>query len=285
MSKRRILTVLLTASAVWLPAALRADDGETVRPVFSAYTLEAGSAHIADTYLTPLKYNGQHFGIDYQRWQAMKFDPQRWVMQLDMRLTLNHTVNPAGNATMWDAMLEFRWGMMRRWRLPQGFSAGIGGSASINGGALYLGRNGNNPVSAKAAFTVNATGYAAWNGTVLGRPLTLRYQPVLPVAGVFFSPDYGELYYEIYLGNHSGLAHFAWWGNYFMLDNHLTADLSLGATSLRLGYSGRIFSSKVNDIVTHVFTHAFVVGISGEWMSLNPRKGISADARIISATY
>lgn len=81
MSKRRILTVLLTASAVWLPAALRADDGETVRPVFSAYTLEAGSAHIADTYLTPLKYNGQHFGIDYQRWQAMKFDPQRWVMQ------------------------------------------------------------------------------------------------------------------------------------------------------------------------------------------------------------
>ena len=120
---------------------------------------------------------------------------------------------------------------------------------------------------------------------MLGRPLTLRYQPVLPVAGVFFSPDYGELYYEIYLGNHSGLAHFAWWGNYFMLDNHLTADLSLGATSLRLGYSGRIFSSKVNDIVTHVFTHAFVVGISGEWMSLNPRKGISADARIISATY
>ena len=118
MSKRRILTVLLTASAVWLPAALRADDGETVRPVFSAYTLEAGSAHIADTYLTPLKYNGQHFGIDYQRWQAMKFDPQRWVMQLDTRLTLNHTVNPAGNATMWDAMLEFRWGMMRRWRLP-----------------------------------------------------------------------------------------------------------------------------------------------------------------------
>ena len=120
MSKRRILTVLLTASAVWLPAALRADDGETVRPVFSAYTLEAGSAHIADTYLTPLKYNGQHFGIDYQRWQAMKFDPQRWVMQLDTRLTLNHTVNPAGNATMWDAMLEFRWGMMRRWRVPHG---------------------------------------------------------------------------------------------------------------------------------------------------------------------
>ena len=118
MSKRRILTVLLTASAVWLPAALRADDGETVRPVFSAYTLEAGSAQIADTYLTPLKYNGQHFGIDYQRWQAMKFDPQRWVMQLDTRLTLNHTVNPAGNATMWDAMLEFRWAFPRASAAP-----------------------------------------------------------------------------------------------------------------------------------------------------------------------
>lgn len=140
----------------------------------------------------------------------MKFNPDNWVMRLDTRLGLNHTVNPAGNATMWDMMLEFNWGMMRRWRLPSGFSAGAGASATIYGGALYLARNGNNPVSAKAAFTVNATGYVAWNGTLLNRPLTLRYQPTLPLSGVFFSPDYGELYYEIYLGNHSGLAHYAW---------------------------------------------------------------------------
>lgn len=282
MLKRLLLSVLIIAAAT----SARADNpDEIVRPVFSAYTLEIGAARVADTYLTPLKYSGQHFGLDYQRWQAMKFNPERWVMQLDTRLGLNHTVNPAGNATMWDLMLEFRWGMMHRWRLPSGFSIGAGGSAMLSGGALYLGRNGNNPVSAKAAFTFNATGYVAWNGTLFHRPLTLRYQPTLPVVGAFFSPDYGELYYEIYLGNHSGLAHCAWWGNYFMLDNLLTADLSLGATSVRLGYSGRIFSSKVNHIVTNIFTHALVVGISGEWLSINPRKGVSPAARIISATY
>ncbi|WP_438589419.1 hypothetical protein [Duncaniella dubosii] len=31
-----------------------------------------------------------------------------------------------------------------------------------------------------------------------------------------------------------GTRHAAWWGNYFKLDNQLTADLHLGSTNLRL---------------------------------------------------
>ncbi len=81
-----------------------------------------------------------------------------------------------------------------------------------------------------------ATGYVCWSGSLGRLPLSLRYQPVLPVVGAFFAPDYGELYYEIYLGNHSGLAHCGWWGNYFALENLLTADLRLGSTTLRIGY-------------------------------------------------
>jgi hypothetical protein len=108
---------------------------------------------------------------------------------------------------------------------------------------------------------------------------------MLPVTGAFFSPDYGELYYEIYLGNHSGLAHAAWFGNYFRLDNLLTADLRLGSTNLRLGYRADVMSTKVNNIVTRRVTHSFVIGVSGEWLSL-PRSGrISDNAKIISALY
>ncbi len=256
-----------------------------LRPVFAAYTAEAGSSHLADTYLTPLRYTGWHAGIDYARYQAMRFSPERWVMRMHGNLSVDRTINPARNATMWSAMLSLDWSMMHRWRPLPSLTLALGGSTGIEGGCLYNARNGNNPASAKGAWTIGLTGYAAWRLNIGHLPVTLMYHPSLPVTGIFFAPDYGELYYEIYLGDHSGLVHGAWWGNRFELDNLVTADLHLGDTSLRLGYKGKIFSSKVNHIVTRMFTHALVIGVSGEWLSVNPRKGISPEAGIINAIY
>lgn len=256
-----------------------------LRPVNAAYTIQAGSAHHADTYLSPIKYSGWSVGFGYQRRQAMAFAPERWVQQISFDIDVDRTQNIVKNATMWYAGIDFSYAMLRRWKLPEGFSLGIGPSLDLNAGCLYLDRNGNNPASAKAAITINADGYAAWNGTIFRIPVTLRYQASMPLTGAFFSPDYGELYYEIYLGNHSGLCHWAWPGNYFRLRNLLTADIHLGATSVRIGYRGDIFSSKANNLVTRTFTHCAVIGLSGEWISVNPRKKISSDARMISATY
>lgn len=267
-------------------AASEPDDSvKVLRPVFAAYTAEAGSSHLADTYLTPLKYSGWHVGLDYVRYQAMGFDPEGWTMRLHGNLGADRTKNPAGNATMWNFMLTLDWGMMRKFRPAGGLTLAAGGSTGIQAGCLYNERNGNNPASAKGAWTVNLTGYAAYRCNVGRLPVTLMYQATLPVTGVFFSPDYGELYYEIYLGNRSGLAHCAWWGNYFSLDNLVTADLHFGSTSLRLGYRGNIFSSKVNNIVTHIYDHSFVIGVSGEWLSFNPRRPHSSKAKAVSPIY
>jgi hypothetical protein len=117
-------------------------------------------------------------------------------------------------------------------------------------------------------------------------PVTFRYMADLPLTGVFFAPDYGELYYEIYLGNHSGLIHAAYPGNYFRLNNLLTADMHFGATTLRIGYQCNIFSSKANDIVANRTTHQFVIGIVSEWLSLDYGHRRNLDqAKIISALY
>jgi len=115
--------------------------------------------------------------------------------------------------------------------------------------------------------------------------VTLRYHPTIPLTGVFFSPDYGELFYEIYLGNHSGLAHCAWWGNYFRMENFVTADLHLGATSLRVGFRNNILSTSINDITTRTITYSAVIGVTTEWISLNPSRKADNSARIISALY
>lgn len=274
--------------AAMLPFAAVARDSVEVkplRPVTSAYMIEAGGAELVNTYLTPLKYSGWGGAFNYERMQAMKFSPDRWVMQLRSGLTLNRTHNPARNATMWRLTGEFSWGMMHRWRLPAGITLAAGGSTGIDLGCLYSTRNGNNPVAVEAAWTVNVTGYAAWNCHIGRLPLTLRYQPVLPLTGVFFSPQYGELFYEISLGDDSGLAHAAWWGNYFRMENLVTADLHFGATTLRVGFRSNVLSTKVNNITTRVVNSSAVIGVVGEWLSLTPGKGISPEARIISALY
>ena len=180
------------------------DSDKPLRPVMAAYTLEVGGAHLSDTYLTPIKYKGQGYALGYERMQAMKFSPESWVMRLTGRLGLNRALNPARNAAMWDLDLGLSWGMMRRWRIAAvtGMQLYGGGSTMVDIGALYLGRNGNNPVAAKASWTIGVTGAAVYNFKISRLPICLRYQPTLPVTGVFFSPDYGELYYEIYLGNH-----------------------------------------------------------------------------------
>lgn len=281
-----LVTLIMLTASLHASEVTTADTLSVLRPVRAAYTIEAGSSRLADTYLSPLRYSGWHLGLGYQRYQAMKFSPEKWVMSLTAEISLDKTRNPARNASMWDIDLRADWGMMRRYGILPWLALAPGASTSLDIGAVYNARNGNNPVSAKAAWTVNFTGYASARFKVSHLPVTLTYRPTLPVTGVFFAPDYGELYYEIYLGNHSGLAHAAWWGNYFMLDNLLTADLEFGATFLRLGYHGRIFSSRVNHITTNVFTHAFVVGISGEWLSINPRKHtLSHRSRIINALY
>lgn len=286
--KRSVIILLVALVAKFVAFAEVADTIESIkplRPVMSAYMFEAGSSHLADTYLTPLKYNGWSAAFRYERMQAMKLNPERWVMRLAAGVELDRTENPARNATMWYMGFDFSWGMMHRWHLPYGITVAGGGSTGIDLGCLYNSRNGNNPASAKAAWTVNATGYASWNFKMWKLPVTLRYQPTIPLTGVFFSPDYGELYYEIYLGNHSGLVHAAWWGNYFMMENLFTADLHFGNTSLRVGYRGRIYSTHMNDITARMITNNFVLGLSGEWISVSPRKGIDPRAKIISALY
>ncbi len=124
-----------------------------------------------------------------------------------------------------------------------------------------------------------------YNFKIGALPVTFRYQPSMPLTGVFFSPDYGELYYEIYLGNKSGLVHCAWPGNYFRFDNLITLDLRFKGATLRLGYHNEIYSGKVNNIVSGHTVHSFVIGLANEWISLSPRRKLSDNAKIISAIY
>lgn len=284
---RRInLFVALMLMAVLSSRAAETDSSrmEVIRPVMSAYTFEAGGSHLADTYLTPLIYGGYSLALQYERWQAMKFSPERWVMSLAVRGTWDHTDSPARNNSMWYAGLDARWAMIHRWKLPWGITVGAGAATGIMAGCMYNGRNSNNPASAKVSWTIDAAAYASWKTRIGRLPVTLTYRPIMPLTGVFYGVEYGQLYYEYWLGNRKNTIHWGHWGKYFAMDNQLTADLHFGSTSLRVGYRGYVYSTKVNGITSRITSNTFIIGISGEWMSINPRKKLSVyNARIISA--
>lgn len=280
---RRLLWCILSLAIGLCAPAQTVDDVRVVRPVTSAWTLEWGASDLADTYLTPLIYKGSRYAISYERAQAMRFDPARWSMQLDASVSLDYTANRAQNAHMANAMVGVSWGMMRSWSLPCRLRAGIGPQISVQLGVMYLGRNGNNPASAKGAATIGPMGFVSWRTSVIGIPVKLRYQASLPSIGAFFSPSYGQLYYQIYLGDRKGLAHCAWWGNRLEYSQLLTADIALGSTILRIGYRGHYISSKVNHLVTHEYSNALVLGLASDWISLSPSSKHPENERIIRA--
>ncbi len=247
---------------------------ETLRPVSTTWALSVGTSHLTDTYLSPLKYSGWSTAISYNRMQVLPWaNADSWISSLAIGADLDRALNPAGNATMWGIMFHASWGTMKRWKLPYDISVAIGPAVNIEGGCLYNGRNGNNPASAKAAVTLDAIGFIAWNANIGKLPFTISYQPSMPVVGAFFSPRYDELYYEIYLGNHSNLAHAAWWGTRFKLDNLVALDLHLGSSSLRIGYDCSWMCSKVNNLTTRMITHRLLLGVTCDWLSARKFSG------------
>lgn len=275
MFKRRCIGLLTL-----IGATLAVSAQEAVRPVASTWTVEVGTSHIADTYLSPIKYSGMHYGLTYNRLQAMKTLPA--VQGWNLGVVFDCASNQVKNATMLELRIDGSWRMMRRWQLANGFSLGVGGNVDAQLGALYLSRNGNNPVQAIAALTVGPEAFAQWAGKLGSLPIAVRWQASTPIVGGFFCPDYGELYYEISLGNHSDLVHFAHPGSYRKIDSMLSLDLNFGKTTLRLGYRLNARSSQANNITSRNIEHSAVVGVVCDFITINPRKN---DAQVITAYY
>ncbi len=289
--KLRLARVAVALCAMAAPVlAVAADSIPPVavaeRPVMSMFMVDCGHESLLDTYVSPVTYRGANVRLGYERMQAMRFNPRHWVMQLEAGVDYGNLKNPAGNHTEHSLMAECRWAMMRRWTdvAIGGLQVQAGGMTQFRGGIIYNPINSNNVVSVKLHWNVGVNALAAYT---VGRnrrvPVTLRCQVTMPVAGVFFSPEYDESYYEIYVGNRKGLANFGWWGNRFDMTSLLTADLHLGGTVLRVGYRGRIATSWIKQINCHEFTHSFVLGIGGEWLSLSRRK--AAERHTIGAIY
>ena len=277
MKKNRINRLIVTWLFIFLIFSAKGQD--LARPVTGTYSLEIGRTSVLATYLSPLHYTGNQTALSGSWSKAMPFSPENAVMEFDADMNFCNLLNPAQTARMVGLYGGFSWDMSWRKRLPKDFQITAGGGVGIEGGAYYLLRNSNNPVEAIANVSLLLTASVSKHFMIGRLPILVADRVKLPSLGVFFNPEYGETYYEIYLGNHKGLAHAGWWGNNFRIDNLLSLTLDFGKTAMTVGYRFKANTQWANNLNTKIFTHYFVIGIVPHGIGLK-RKTIPSNYSI-----
>ena len=252
------------------------------RPVSGFYNLEFGSTSVQATYLSPLTYTGTQISASGSWSKAMPFNPENSVMQFDGGISFCNLLNPAQTSRMVGLNALFSWDLEWRKRFTHGFQVTAGGGIEVSGGAYYLLRNSNNPVQAMANAALLVTASVSKPIRIGRLPILIADRVKLPSLGVFFCPGYGETYYEIYLGNHNGLAHCGWWGNNFRLDNLLSFTLDFGRTAMMVGYRFNVTTQWANNLNTKIFTNSFVIGVVPGGIGLKKKKTTLPEETIYS---
>lgn len=263
MATFKHLTALAAAAALLVTATASAETPDSLRrPVTSTYSVEVGGSRMFDTYLSPLRYDGVRVALSGEWQKMMPASPRHLLMQFDASLSSAFDRNPERTTTMYDFTARFSWGMLYTAQLSDAWSAGFGGTLGFTAGAAYLPVNGNNPANADVDVMLSLRAQGAYRFTLWGRQFTVRDCVTVPTVGAMFSPEFGESYYEIYLGNRSGLAHAAWWGNRFCLDNRLSLTFPLAGRTVTAGYRFAYDSRWINHLSSRRISHSFTLGLT-----------------------
>ena len=260
MRKIAVMVSILCCIACVLPAQ---ELGSTapVRTVNQSTLVGVGKVSLNDTYLSPLRYDGISFSLLHDRINASRYFNGKLLMQQQFQIQVAITENPTSSASEYYGTIDYQLNGLYPLVKMSRFSllGGAGWEASLGG--IYNVRNSNNPGSLKTStnFTLSAMALYNWRG------MTFRWQLTSPFIGLFFSPEYGHSYYEIFtLGNNKGTIHFASFHNQQALRNYVTVDVPVGPVTLRAGYLGDYYRTYENQLTTRIISHQFVLGCAFE---------------------
>lgn len=256
-----------------------AQEEEKIYSTNKATLVGIGSSNMYDTYLSPLKYTGTSFRLLNERMKNNSWFNHNFSWQQFIQLEFSSVQNPARNANEYSILLGYSWGGHYHLIKTDKFRFSAGGSWNINGGALYNQRNSNNPASARAYSNIHLSAIAFYSW----KNIMFRGQIDTPVMGVLFSPEYGQSYYEISLGNSVKVVNFASLHNQRGLRTYFTADIPISKVSIRLGYLGSFYQTKVHNLQTHNYSNSFVIGLVSESINLSGNKIKSS--KIINSSY
>jgi len=232
--------------------------------------LGIGGASVLDTYLSPETYKGSELRFFSEtQWRR---DGRKWCGVMINQGFMSLTKNRADNAKDLTAMYNFAYGKLCNFSLVQGrLRLQAGGVIDANIGVIYNTRNGNNPAQMKAWVDIAPLVAAEFDFRLWKKLFTVRYEAQAPLAGLMFSPNYGQSYYEIFSrGNYDHNIVPVTIFSQPSLRHSLTIDVPVWRSfKIRAGYMGDWQQAKVNNLKYHIRSNMFVIGITRQFKIFN----------------
>lgn len=251
-----LLCVLSLAAIGRLAGQERAD-----RPILLSVSGGYGGGSVFDSYLSPYKYSGWNIRLVGERMRYYKKYNDRLLGHQMLNMEYTKSTYNGGLGLNHLFQVDYTYNSLYKVCAYKGVKLFVGGGGTLLGGAVYNPRNSNNPATAKASIDLNLSAMLAYDFRIGKLPLTARYQITLPVAGAFFTPEYGQSYYEMFvLGNRAGMIHFSSFHNHIAVRNLLTLDLTLGKGALRLGYWNSLNRTTAHGLTSNFISNAFMLG-------------------------
>lgn len=266
--KIRMLLLLCLFSFATFAQEKKADTLR-LKPVNNATLVGIGRAFLTDTYLSPLPYSGLTVSLMNDRLSGTNHFRQKMLLQQQFQIQVASTKNPSASASEYYGNVSYVLNGFYPVAQTNNLRLFAGGGGEAQLGGIYNVRNSNNPGSLKVSTNLNITAMAIYNI----RKFTFRWQLSSPFLGMYFSPEYGHSYYEIFsLGNHSGTVHLGSFHNQLALKNYVTVDYPVKNITLRGGYLGNYYRTHVNELTTKIASHQFLLGFVVEALNVGGEK-------------
>lgn len=238
-------------------------------PVNQSTMVGVGKSFLNDSYLSPLMYEGLTVSLLNERINRTKHFDEKLIFQQKFLIQIAFAKNPSASAKEYYGDISYTGNLLYPIYDNNKLKLFGGGGIHANLGGIYNQRNSNNPGSLKTAVNFDLSGMATYNW----RSVTFRWQLSSPFAGIFFTPAFGQSYYEIFsLGNGAGTVQFGSIFNQLALQNYFTVDIPVRNVTIRTGYLGDYYKTEVNDILTKIVSHQFVIGFTVESINFGGKK-------------